>query len=174
MNSIPGESEAPAGEAPTVSHLLGEMTWLLSQSPLHRHLAIGDLEWLIMPPLIHRQFYVFRDGSKPIGLALWANCGPEAEAKLEGGMALPENRLTLEDWNSGETAWLVELVAPFQDAQNGHRDLMIADLVSGPLEGRAFKFHETDLATGRRAVKTVAGDAGEKLRGAVLEVLEGR
>lgn len=78
------------------------MTWLLSQSPLHRALAIGDLEWLIMPALINRQFYLFRDGDKPVGLALWAKCGPAAEKKLEGGMIEPENRLTLDEWTSGE------------------------------------------------------------------------
>ncbi len=38
----------------TVSHLLGEITWLLTQSPLHKALQIGDLEWLVMPALIHR------------------------------------------------------------------------------------------------------------------------
>ena len=62
-------SEPRQAAPPTVSHLLGEMTWLLSQSPLHRALQIGDLEWLVMPALINRQFYIFRDGPKPIGLA---------------------------------------------------------------------------------------------------------
>ena len=101
----------PAGKAPTVSHLLGEMTWLLSQSPLHKALAIGDLEWLIMPALIHEQFYIFKDGDKPVGLALWAKCNDEAERKLEGGMIEPENRLTLEEWTSGDRIWLVDLIA---------------------------------------------------------------
>jgi cytolysin-activating lysine-acyltransferase len=51
--------------------MLGEMTWLLSQSPLHNVLQLKDLEWLVMPALIHEQFYLFRDGDKPVGLALW-------------------------------------------------------------------------------------------------------
>ena len=60
--------------APTVSHLLGEITWLMTQSPLHKAMQIGDIEWLAMPALIHRQFYIFRDGDRPVGLALWAKC----------------------------------------------------------------------------------------------------
>lgn len=159
----PDASQPP----PTVSHMLGEMTWLLTQSPMHRTLAIGDLEWLVMPALIHRQFYVFRDGDKPVGLALWAKCRPEAEAKLERGMIEPENRLSLEEWVSGDTIWLVDLIAPFADEANRQREIMIADLISGPLKGREFKFHVTDPATGERTVRTVAADAGERLKEAI-------
>lgn len=166
--AAPASASAPAAKAPTVSHLLGEMTWLLSQSPLHKVLAIGDLEWLVMPALIHEQFYLFRDGDKTVGLAVWAKCNGEAERKLEAGMIEPENRLTLEEWKSGDRIWLVDLIAPFADATNRHRELMIADLISKPLAGKAFSFHQTDPNTGARTVQKVAADAGEKLH-AVIE-----
>jgi cytolysin-activating lysine-acyltransferase len=155
----------------TVSHLLGEMTWLLTQSPLHRAFAIGDLEWLVMPALIHQQFYIFRDGDRPVGLALWAKCGPEAEAKLQRGMIEPENRLTLEEWTNGPNIWLVDLIAPFASPENKHREVMIADLISGPLAGKSFKLHQTDPASGKRTVQTVAADAGEKLKDAIEAAL---
>jgi cytolysin-activating lysine-acyltransferase len=167
MSEVATDPAASASGGVTVSHLLGEMSWLLTQSPLHRALAIGDLEWLIMPALIHRQFYIFRDGERPVGLALWAKCRPETESKLERGLIGPENRLTLEEWNDGTNIWLVDLIAPFADQQNRHRELMIADLISGPLAGKAFKFHQTDPATGERTVQSVAADAGEKLKEAV-------
>ncbi len=154
--------------APTVSHLLGEMTWLLTQSPLHKAMQIGDLEWLCMPALINQQFYLFRDGDQPVGLALWAKCNEAAEKKLEGGMIEPENRLTLEEWTSGNTIWLVDLIAPFATNQNKQREVMIADLISGPLKGEAFNFHQTDPNTGERKVQTIDADAGEKLK-AVIE-----
>jgi cytolysin-activating lysine-acyltransferase len=168
MSEVGAEAE-PAAKAGgvTVSHLLGEMTWLLTQSPLHRAFAIGDLEWLVMPALIHQQFYIFRDGDRPVGLALWAKCGPEAEAKLQRGMIEPENRLTLEEWTNGSNIWLVDLIAPFANAENKHREVMIADLISGPLAGKAFKFHQTDPASGERVVQTVAADAGAKLKEAI-------
>lgn len=168
-HSKAAESDPSAGgPAPvTISHLLGEMAWLLTQSPLHKALQIGDLEWLVMPALIHRQFYIFRDGDRPVGLALWARCGPEAEAKLDRGMIEPENRLTPDEWVSGETIWLVDLVAPFADGANKQREIMMADLISGPLKGQDFKFHQTDPQTGRRTARSVDADAGEKLREAV-------
>ena len=149
--------------APTVSHILGEMTWLLTQSPLHKVFAIGDLEWLVMPALIHQQFYLFRDGSQPVGLALWAKCTPDAAAKLDRGMIEPENRLTLEEWQSGDQVWLVDLIAPFATPENRQREIMIADLISKPLKGTEFRFHQTDPVTGQRTVRTVGADAGEKL-----------
>jgi len=157
--------------APTVSHLLGEMTWLLTQSPLHKAMQIGDLEWLCMPALINQQFYLFRDGEQPVGLALWAKCNEAAEKKLEGGMIEPENRLTLEEWASGDTIWLIDLIAPFATNQNKQREIMIADLISGPLKGQAFNMHITDPNTGERSVQTIDADAGEKLK-AVMEASE--
>lgn len=159
---------AAPSQAPTVSHLLGEMTWLLTQSPLHRALAIGDLEWLVMPALIHQQFYLFRDGERPVGLALWAKCSPEAAKKLDRGMIEPENRLTLEEWNGGDQIWLVDLIAPFATAENRHREVMIADLISKPLVGKEFRFHQTDPSTGKRTVQVVGADAGEKLKEALV------
>ncbi|WOF43890.1 toxin-activating lysine-acyltransferase [Sphingopyxis indica] len=166
-----GKAEATT-PPPTVSHLLGEMTWLLTQSPLHRAFSIGDLEWLVMPALIHQQFYMFRDGQQPVGLAMWAKCTPEAVAKLDRGMIEPENRLTLEEWTSGDQVWLVDLVAPFANAENRHRELMIADLISKPLKGVEFHFHQTDPATGKRVVQTIAADAGDKLLDAIKGVAE--
>src|SRR5688500_10318106 len=159
--------EKSPGTAPTVSHILGEMVWLLTQSPLHRALQIGDIEWLCMPALLKRQFYLFRDGDQPVGLALWAKCGPEAETKLDRGMIEPENRLTLEEWESGDRVWLVDLIAPFANIENRQREIMIADLISGPLKGVEFRFHQTDPATGERKVQTVSADAGEKLKSAI-------
>lgn len=166
-----GNGAAPGAapsQAPTVSHLLGEMAWLLTQSPLHRALAIGDLEWLVMPALIHQQFYMFRDGERPVGLALWGKCSPEAAKKLDAGMIEPENRLTLEEWNGGDQIWLVDLIAPFANSENRHRELMIADLVSKPLAGKEFRFHQTDPSTGKRTVQVVSADAGEKLKDALV------
>jgi cytolysin-activating lysine-acyltransferase len=166
-------AKAATPARPTVSHFLGEMTWLLSQSLIHNVLQIKDLEWLVMPALIHEQFYLFRDGDRPVGLALWAKCSPAAEKKLEGGMIAPENRLTLEEWRGGERIWLVDLVAPFATAQNQQREIMIADLITGPLRGQEFRFHQTDPQTGERKVQLVGANAGEQLKAAVEAAAEG-
>jgi cytolysin-activating lysine-acyltransferase len=163
-----GKSATPPVQTPlTVSHFFGEMAWLLTQSPLHKALAIGDMEWLVMPALIHEQFYLFRDGDQPVGLALWAKCTPHAAGKLDRGMIEPENRLTLEEWANGDEVWLVDLIAPFANAENQQRELMIADLISQPLRGVSFKMHVTDTNTGNRTVQTVDANAGDQLKAAI-------
>lgn len=166
---MPETSNSPS--PPTVSHLLGEMTWLLTQSPLHNAFAIRDLEWLVMPALVHQQFYIFREGEQPVGLALWAKADSKGVAKLDAGVIESANRLTLEEWNNGDQVWLVDLVAPFATADNRHRELMIADLISKPLKGVAFNFHQTDPSTGQRTVRTVSSDAGEQLKSAIDEAI---
>jgi cytolysin-activating lysine-acyltransferase len=120
-----------------------------------------------MSALLHEQFYVFQDGEQPVGLALWAKCNKVAEAKLERGMIEPENRLTLAEWRSGDQVWLVDLIAPFANVDNKLREIMIADLISGPLAGKAFNFHQTDPQTGNRTVQKVSAEAGKKLKAAI-------
>lgn len=166
------DGNGAAAAAPTVSHMLGEMAWLLSQSPIHKALAIGDLEWLVMPALIHQQFYMFRDGDQPVGLALWAKCTPSTVKKLDGGLIETENRLTLEEWTDGDQIWLIDLIAPFATSENKQREVMMADLISGPLAGKAFNFHQTDPNTGKRTVQTVAADAGEQLKAIVEKAVK--
>jgi len=55
-----------------VAQVLGEITWLMTQSPRHKTVPLGDLEWLVMPALLLRQFRIFYKGEQPVGLALWA------------------------------------------------------------------------------------------------------
>lgn len=56
----------------TVSQVLGEITWLMTQSPRHKAIPLGDLEWLLMPAILLRQFRIFYKGEQPVGVALWA------------------------------------------------------------------------------------------------------
>src|SRR4051812_20305985 len=50
----------------TVAQVLGEITWLMTQSPRHKAVPIGDLEWLLMPTLLLRQFRIFYQGEQPV------------------------------------------------------------------------------------------------------------
>lgn len=115
-----------------------------------------------MPAILSEQLYVFRDGDRTVGVALWAYCNKATEQKLEAGILSEGNMLTMEDWKSGEKLWLVDLIAPFANEQNRQADIMMADLVSGPFKGKAFNYHRIDKI-GKREVVEVAADAGEKL-----------
>jgi cytolysin-activating lysine-acyltransferase len=93
----------------TVSQVLGEITWLMTQSPRHKAIPLGDLEWLLMPAILLRQFRIFYSGQQPVGVALWALADDLVAKRIEAG----DNRLSAVEWKSGSNMRIVELVAPF-------------------------------------------------------------
>lgn len=159
----------PPGAPRTSAEALGQIVWLLTQSPLHRELRLKDLEWSFMPAVMKEQFRIFRFGplpapegalppgldqtaieQLPLGVAIWANLSAEAEAKLDRGQ-----HLELGDWNSGDRTWLIELISPFANAENKLTEVMLADLVAGPFKTRPFSLHRTDPASGKRDKVTI-------------------
>jgi cytolysin-activating lysine-acyltransferase len=110
-----GDPAATAAREPdalppkTVSQVLGEITWLMTQSPRHKTIPLGDLEWLLMPAILLRQFRIFYNGEQPVGVALWALVDDLVAKRIDAG----DNRLSAVEWKSGSNMRIVELVAPF-------------------------------------------------------------
>jgi cytolysin-activating lysine-acyltransferase len=105
-----GPSVAQAAPAPkTVSQVLGEITWLMTQSPRHKAIALGDLEWLVMPVILLQQFRIFYKGEQPVGVALWALVDDIVAKRIDAG----DKRLTAAEWKSGTMMRIVDVVAPF-------------------------------------------------------------
>jgi cytolysin-activating lysine-acyltransferase len=102
---------ATSGEAApkTVAQVMGEITWLMTQSPRHKAMALGDLEWLVMPAILLRQFRIFYKGEQPVGVALWALVDDLVAKRIDAG----ERRLTAVEWKSGAAMRIVDIVAPF-------------------------------------------------------------
>lgn len=134
------EPQAPK----TVAQMLGEIVWLMSQSPIHKQLFIGDLEWFAMPAVLLEQFRIFYGPNAPAAVALWARVSEETEQRLEGGA----HKLRPDEWKAGDRPWLIELVAPF-----GAQDEILADLSRTVFGGETFKYHTT-TADGQRVVAT--------------------
>jgi cytolysin-activating lysine-acyltransferase len=103
----------PAGteqaSAKTVAQVLGEMTWLMTQSPRHKGIPLGDLEWLVMPAILLRQFRIFYKGEKPVGVALWALVDELVAKRIDAN----DKRLTAAEWKSGTNKRIIDIVAPF-------------------------------------------------------------
>lgn len=170
MTETKARPPAPTPGTPrTVAEALGQVVWLLSQSPMHRELKIKDLEWSFMPAVLFEQFRVFRFGplpggqkvdpaafaklgltkegleQMPLGVAIWAKLSEEAEARLERG-----EKLKAEDWRSGDRVWLVEMISPFATPENKLNEVMLLDLIQGPFKSVPFSLHRTDTKTGVR------------------------
>jgi len=138
-SNVPGE-----GTKKTVAQALGEITWLMTQSPVHKQLFIGDLEWFAMPALLLEQFRIWNGPNSPAAVALWATVSEETEARLEAGGA----KLRPDEWQNGDRPWLIELVAPF-----GGVDEILSDLSSSIFADKPFKYHHLNEA-GARVVST--------------------
>jgi cytolysin-activating lysine-acyltransferase len=92
-----------------VAQLLGEITWLMAQSPRHKAVVLGDLEWLLMPAILLRQFRIFYKGEQPVGVALWALADELVNKRIDAG----DKRLAAVEWKSGSNMRIVDIIAPF-------------------------------------------------------------
>lgn len=148
--------------SPTNAALLGEIVWLMTQAPIYKQLKIGDLEWLVMPPLLLKQFKLFYDeANKPIGLALWGYLNEAGQEKL-----IKHGRIEPQDWAngahissasglvpaSGGTPWLIELIAPFHTESAKHRDFILSDLMSTVFANRQLNLIHLNPTSGKKEV----------------------
>lgn len=100
----------------TVSEVFGEIVWLLTQDPELRLLQLSDLEPLVMPAILLRQFHITyarvatpanplggptgaQTALQPISVELFAMLS-EHKASEVNAAAAPE-KLALTDWRSG-------------------------------------------------------------------------
>lgn len=108
---------------------IGQVVVALSMVPRYRHQTLADLQHLIVEPLMRDRLAIAT--AKPeapaaasqsdgpggvIGIAFWANVSDAVDAKIreqiKGGV-FPV-RLAPSEWASGETIWLLDVVAPSQ------------------------------------------------------------
>lgn len=127
----------------TVSHVLGEITWLMSQSTVHKQMFVGDLEWFAMPAVLIEQFRVFNGPNSPVAVAFWAHVTPETDQRLREGAF----KLRPDEWRGGDIPWLIELIAPF-----GGQEEIFRDLSEVVFKGQPFNYHTVD-ENGQRVVK---------------------
>lgn len=127
-----GAASSPRERIATLSdreilYVLGEVCWLMTRSPKHRHVFMADLDWLVLPALLLKQARVFRgrpqtsapipsgqqESSGPTGNPLvytsWALVSDEVDARLKSGVA----RLQPSEWRSGPHPWVIDVLAPF-------------------------------------------------------------
>jgi cytolysin-activating lysine-acyltransferase len=107
-------ADVPADAADkTVAAVLGEVVWLMSQSAEFKEYLIADLEWLVMPAILLRQFRLFYHEGKPVAVVLYARVSEEAERRLDSGAPT----LRPQDWQSGEKVRVVKTIAPTEFEQ---------------------------------------------------------
>lgn len=125
------EGEPPLRRAvpSSPSQVLGDALWLMSQSAAHKHLFLADIDWLVMPPILTRQFRLFKVGDRPYAFVSWASLSAEVATRITGGSP----RLSPGEWKSGDQAWLIDVVAPFGGAEGVLKELKAKVFADRPL-----------------------------------------
>jgi cytolysin-activating lysine-acyltransferase len=112
-------ADVPADAADkTMAAVLGEIVWLMSQSAEYRQYLIADLEWLVMPAILLRQFRLFYHQGKPAAAVIYARVSDEVAQRLEAGAPT----LRPQDWKSGEKVRVVKVIAPFGGGEEFARE----------------------------------------------------
>lgn len=130
----------------TVAHVIGEVVWLMSQTKEYRSTKVGDLEWMVMPALLLKQFKIFYgDKDHLVGFACWAMVSLDVEGKIKSAVRsqIPV-RLEKVDWISGDQPYLIEFISPYASQSAEIFSRMIADLKVKVFGDKPFRFVALD------------------------------
>jgi hemolysin-activating ACP:hemolysin acyltransferase len=133
--------EARRRAAAAVRHSLAfaQIVSILMHSPRYRHYTLGDLEWLVLPPLLTGQCSVAEAKSKengasvPVAVALWASVSSDVDRRLAENLNTPI-RLRPDEWRSGDILWLIDAVGDRRVVPG-----LLKQLADNTLKGREIK-----------------------------------
>ena len=104
-----------------VRESFGSIVMSMMMLPRYRNQTVGDLQQLVLEPLIRDRVALAYPGDKDkneladlAGMAIWASVSEEVDKRIReqikaGSFPL---RLKPEDWNSGDINWLLDVIAP--------------------------------------------------------------
>lgn len=145
---------------------LSQVVAVLMRDPSYRALPIGDLEWLVLPPVMAGQFRIGQTRAAtgnapgeqggillPVAVALWARVSDEIDHRLSTTLDT-QARIKPDQWASGKHLWLM--------AVGGEPRMMprfLAELRDRDFAGQDVKIRFRDK-DGKVEIKTLAEIAG--------------
>ena len=103
-----------------VRESFGKIVMALMMTPRYRNQTLGDLQHLVLEPLIRDRIAIAYPGNAQesaladmAGFAVWASVSDEVDARIREQVAngVFPIRLKPEEWNSGKINWLFDVVA---------------------------------------------------------------
>ncbi len=152
---LPAEELQRRAEATKrIAAAFGEIVSVLMKAPRNKHMSLTDLEWLVVPALLHGQFALAEAQHKtagftaPVGVLLWARVSAEVDARLTQTAGQPF-RLQPHEWTSGDIIWIIDVISDEPTA-----GALVQQMMRGPFKGRAVKIAVRD-GNGAAQVKTL-------------------
>ena len=96
--------------------LLGKISWLWMNSPLHADWTMHLAAQFLIPAIAARQVHVIERDGMPVAYCSWAWLTAEAEMAY---IVDPSNVLA-HDWCNGDRLWFIDWVAPFAATDSWH------------------------------------------------------
>jgi cytolysin-activating lysine-acyltransferase len=100
---------------------IGEVVLAMLNLPRYRYQTLADVMHLVVEPMTRDRIAIARAGGEgkveeTAGIAIWASVSDAVDAKIREQIQARvfPIRLKAEDWNSGETTWLLDVIAPSQ------------------------------------------------------------
>ncbi len=106
-------------QALTKLPILGPALWLYARDPVRKYMFMGDLDWMLLPPMVLDQCRLYSQSGLPFAFITWAF----VDDKVNERMLLKHPKIAPHEWNSGEHVWLVDIVAPFGKLEETVKDL---------------------------------------------------
>jgi hemolysin-activating ACP:hemolysin acyltransferase len=104
--------------------VFAQVTMAMMSTPRYRHHTLAELQHLVLEPMIRDRIAVATPPHKegepeplPAGIAIWAKVSEEVDKKIREQIkagAFPV-RLKAEEWDSGDIAWLLDVIAPTKE-----------------------------------------------------------
>ncbi|NNF80692.1 MAG: toxin-activating lysine-acyltransferase [Rhizobiales bacterium] len=112
-----------------VRESFGHVAMAMMMLPRYRHQTLADLQHLLLDPLIRDRVAIAypaaTDGVETqseladvAGMAIWASVSDEVDEKIRDQIRSGTFPLRLkgDEWTSGETCWLIDIIAPDRKA----------------------------------------------------------
>ena len=112
-------AEEVAAARVRVHQTFGQAVLAMTALPRYRHLSVAELDAILLAPLIRDRVAIAsarpKEGGEALsGFAIWASVSEAVDAGLREQIkaGVFPLRLKAEDWTSGPTAWLLDVIAP--------------------------------------------------------------
>jgi cytolysin-activating lysine-acyltransferase len=92
----------------------------------YRDRPIRDIEALVATPILLRSFKLYSKDKQPVAFLTWASVSDAVKARVEAG-----EPLALEDWRSGASLVVVDVVSPFAEAEEVREGFLSTSRLNG-------------------------------------------
>lgn len=123
--------------------ILGPVFWLYARDERKKYTFIADQDWLLLPPVVLDQCKLYMKQEMPWAFVTWAFVSDSIDVRLRS--ELP--KIAPHEWKSGNHIWLIDIVAPFGQAEE-----MLDELRKTQFAGRKVSALRTAAKEGHRLV----------------------